>query len=199
MCKVLKCRFRPPSGLLLCAPGYHHWPALVPDYDKWTRYWTPWPLEICRRHLLIGKMPEKFEELSHRNHGRYSQWWVNAKLSNIKTISFLKSTPSFKQPIPPEMSIQQCKLLGITISSDLKWEVHVTNITKQANLALSTLKFFFKFSCPAFYLLRIYKSLIHPVLEYSYPVWHFGLTTSQSYSIESVHGKLLYHFLLKQF
>ena len=135
---------------------------------------------------------------------------VNAKKLNIMTISFLKSTPSVKQPIPLEMSVEQCKLLGTAISSDLKWEVHVTNITKKANLALSTLKFFFKFSCPAFHLLRIYSSFIRSVLEYSCPVWDFGLTTSQSYSIESVqkralriiygHGpELPYHFLFKHF
>ena len=134
---------------------------------------------------------------------------LNAKKSKIMTISFLKSTPSFKQPIPLEMSAQQCKLLSITISSDLKWEVYITNITKQANLALSMLKFFFKLSCPAFHLLRIYTSFICPVLEYSCPVWYFCLTTSQSYSIESVQkqalriicgqGKLPYRFLLKLF
>ena len=39
---------------------------------------------------------------------------VNTKKSNIMSISFLKSTPSFKQPTPPKMSVQQCKLLGIT-------------------------------------------------------------------------------------
>ena len=132
---------------------------------------------------------------------------VNAKKSNIMTISLLKSAPLFKQPIPPEMSVQQFKLLGITISSNLKWEVHSTNITKQANLELPMLKLFFKFSCPAFHLLRIYTSLISPVHEYFCPVWHFALTTSQSYSRESVQkqalriiygqGKLPYHFLLK--
>jgi len=83
-------------------------------------------------------MPEKFEELRHGNHGRYfhaaeAKMTVNAKKSNIITISFLKSTPSFKQPIPPKISVKQCKLFGISISSDMKWEVYVTNITKQAN------------------------------------------------------------------
>ena len=134
---------------------------------------------------------------------------VNAKKSNTMTISFLKSTPSFKHPIPPDISVQQCKLLGIAISRDLKWEVHVTTITKQANLVLSTLKFFFKVSGPVFHLLRIYTSFISPVLEYSCLVWHFGLTTSQFYSIDSVQkrelrniygqGKVPYHFLFKHY
>ena len=150
-------------------------------------------LEKSFRKNLKSSAMEIMEDIS--SDAAQADMTVNAKKSNIMTISFLKSTPSFKQPIPPEMSVQQCKLLGITISSNLKWEVHVTNITKQANLALSTLKFFFKFSCPAFHLLRIYTSFIRPVLEYSCPVWHFGLTTSQSYSIESVQKRSIKNYL----
>ena len=73
---------------------------------------------------------------------------VNPLKSTILTISFLKTLHSFSCPIPPEKSINTMKLLGVTISSDLKWDCHVNNFLKRTNTAFSLLKLLNKFKCP---------------------------------------------------
>ena len=70
--------------------------------------------------------------------------WLGMKISFYLIIFYICSNIDYFERqkvirlgriIPLEMSVQQRKLLGITIVSDLKWEVHGTNIEKQANLA----------------------------------------------------------------
>ena len=81
---------------------------------------------------------------------------VNPCKSTILSVSFLKSPPLFLHPIPPEISASSFKLLGVTISSDLKWDTHVNNILHQANLSLFLLNLLDKFSCPPSQLLKVY-------------------------------------------
>ena len=123
------------------------------------------------------------------------------------TINFLKSTPAFCDPISSEMLVKHVKLLGVTISNDLKWEKHVSNIVNQANVSLSIFKLLNKFHCPKIHSLRVYLSFIRLLLEYACPVWHWQLSNELSDKIESVQkrslriiykqGKIPYSFLLK--
>ena len=46
------------------------------------------------------------------------------------TVNFLKSTPVFCDPIPPEMLVKHVKLPGVKISNDIKWNKHVSNIIR---------------------------------------------------------------------
>ena len=61
-------------------------------------------------------------------------------------------------------------LLGLTISSNLSWKPHLQQIAKSASAKLGIL-----FRCRPFFtceqLLRIYKGLIRPCLEYCSHVW----------------------------
>ena len=65
-------------------------------------------------------------------------------------------------------------LLGLTISSNLSWKPHIQQIAKSASAKLGIL-----FRCRPFFtceqLLRIYKGLIRPCLEYCSHVWGGGL------------------------
>ena len=123
------------------------------------------------------------------------------------TINLLKSTPVFRDPIPPEMLVKHVELLGITISNDLKWDTHVSNIVKQANVSLPIFKLLHKFNCPKIHSLRVFLSFVRPLLEYACPVLHSQLSSELSDKIESVQkrslriiykeGKIPYLFLLK--
>ena len=77
-----------------------------------------------------------------------SKMKVNSHKSHIMTFSFLKSKPSFVTPIPNEIIVTKTKLLGVTLTSDLKWDACICSIVKQASTSLSLLKLFAKFSCP---------------------------------------------------
>ena len=61
----------------------------------------------------------------------------------------------FCDPIPPEMLVKHVKLLGVTISNDLKWDTRVSNIVKQANVSLSIFRLLKKFNCSKIHSLLI--------------------------------------------
>ena len=62
------------------------------------------------------------------------------------------------------------KYLGVTISKDLKWNTHVSNVCTKANRTLGFLKRNLS-SCPQDVKETAYKGLMRPILEYASPVW----------------------------
>ena len=62
-------------------------------------------------------------------------------------------------------NVESIKYLGVTITKDLKWNTHISNVCTKAN---RTLGFFRRnlFSREA-----AYKGLVRPILEYSSSVW----------------------------
>ena len=82
------------------------------------------------------------------------------------------------------------KLLGVYISSDLKWNQHVEYITKRANKRLYALRILKKSGLSQNDLLQIYCSLIRSILEYASPVWA-SIPDSLSDVIESIQKRAL--------
>ena len=133
---------------------------------------------------------------------------VNPSKSMIMPICFLKSSPCFLNPIPPEIYASSVKLLGVTISSNLKWDIHVKDIIHKANASIALLKLLNKYSVPPSHSLRLYTSFVRPHLEYACPVWHPGISREESDKIESIQkralriifkeGKVPYSLLLKK-
>ncbi|XP_065563082.1 uncharacterized protein LOC136029005 [Artemia franciscana] len=130
-------------------------------------------LKKCRKNTKSSAM-EILEDVA--SEAAQSKMKVNSRKSHIMTFSFLKSKPSFIAPIPTEIIRTKTNLLGVTLTSDLKWDAHICSIVKQANTSLSLLKLFTNFSHPKAHILRLYSSYIRPQLEYACPVWHNGLT-----------------------
>ena len=62
------------------------------------------------------------------------------------------------------------KYLGVTITSDLKWNSHIRNVCSKANRTLGFLRRNL-FSCPQDVKEAAYKSLVRPILEYGSTVW----------------------------
>ena len=87
-----------------------------------------------------------------------------------------------------EFIMKHDKPLGVTISKDLKWDTHVSNIVKQANISLSMFKLLNKLNRPKIHFLRVYLSFIRPLLEYACPVWHSQLSSELNDKIESVQS-----------
>ena len=93
-------------------------------------------LEVCHRNIksdpleIVTHILDEVKNLNMK---------LNSTKSNI-TINFLKSTPVFLDPTPPKMLVKHVKLLDVTSSNNLKWDMHVSNIVKQANISLSMLK-----------------------------------------------------------
>jgi len=83
------------------------------------------------------------------------------------------------------------KLLGVHVSNNLSWNLHVDYICARANTRLHYLKRLKRAGLPADRLAHWYTSVIRPVLEYCAVVWHHGLSKNQSESIEAIQRRAL--------
>ena len=67
-------------------------------------------------------------------------------------------------------NVEKIKYLGVTITSDLKWNTHVSNICTKANRTLGFLRRNLAV-CPRDVKESAYKGLVRPILEYGSTVW----------------------------
>ena len=67
-------------------------------------------------------------------------------------------------------TVDSAKYLGVTITSDLRWNRHFANITHKANQSLGFLRRNLKINSPSLKSVA-YKSLVRPLLEYSSAAW----------------------------
>ena len=100
--------------------------------------------------------------------------------------SAVNSTHINNVPIP---SSDHLKYLGVTISSDMKWNTHIANVTKKANRQLGMLKRHLS-DAPAKTKLVAFNSIVRTTLEYASQVWSphaVGLIKQ----IDNVHRKAI--------
>ena len=67
-------------------------------------------------------------------------------------------------------NVDNIKYLGVTITNDLKWNTHISNICTKANRSLGFLRRTL-FSCPQNVKEAAYKGIVRPILEYGSSVW----------------------------
>ena len=67
-------------------------------------------------------------------------------------------------------NVESIKYLGVTISSDLRWNTHASNVCTKANRTLGFLRRNLH-SCPKEVKEAAYKGLVRPVLDYGSSVW----------------------------
>ena len=67
-------------------------------------------------------------------------------------------------------NVESIKYLGVTITSDLRWNTHVRNVCTKANRMLGFLRRNL-YSCPQEVKEAAYKGLVGPVLDYGISVW----------------------------
>ena len=91
--------------------------------------------------------------------------------------------------------VEEVKLLGIIITSDLKWKSNTKNLVTRANARLWMLRRLARLGTPEVELIDTYCKQIRSVLELAVPVWHPGLTLQESNDIETVQ-KSSFHIIL---
>ena len=67
-------------------------------------------------------------------------------------------------------NVENIKYLGVTITKNLRWNTHVSNVCSKANRTLGFLRRNL-YACPRKVKEEAYKGLVRPVLEYSGSVW----------------------------
>ena len=83
------------------------------------------------------------------------------------------------------------KVLGVTLSSDLPWNAHVDTIVSKARKRVFTIYQLKRAGIRQCDLLRVYVSVIRPVLEYACPVWHTSLPMYLLDNIETIQKMCL--------
>jgi len=87
--------------------------------------------------------------------------------------------------------VDETKLLGTIITSDLKWKRNTEEIVKDANKRMRILHAAAKFTSKISDLKTIYHMFIRSKLEHSAVVWHSGLTKEDSDNLERIQKSAL--------
>ena len=109
------------------------------------------------------------------------------------TVSFLKREvprPSFSLDLVNLNNVSHMKLLGLTIQSDLKWNLHITDIVSGAARRLYTLCILKKVKVPQADMVAVFNCYVRPILEYGSQVWHTTISKKQCNDIERIQKRV---------
>jgi len=101
----------------------------------------------------------------------------------------LTSIPSLSAPTGPIQRVTTFKLLGLHLDASLSWTTHINSIVSKACKRLYFLKQLRRAGVPPRQLLHFYTTVIHPVLEYASPVWHYSIIGAQSQHLETIQKR----------
>ena len=104
--------------------------------------------------------------------------WLTIETSNIETVN-------------------EAKLLGVQITSNLKWSRNTEIIIKKANARMQLLRKVSNFGASESDLKQIYITFIRSLLEQSCVVWHSGLSNELSNNLERIQ-KCAIRLILKR-
>jgi hypothetical protein len=131
----------------------------------------------------------EFSDKAHANKFQMNE----AKCKELR-ISFARTNPQFDPVMvndKPLEIVQHAKLLGLNISSDLKWNFHVSETTKKAAPRFYFLRQLKRAAIPTKELLKFYTTCIRPIFEYACPVYHNSLPKYLSDDIERLQKRAL--------
>ena len=122
----------------------------------------------------------------------------NMQINPVKTVDMLISFHRSKLEVENLVingteirRVDSTKLLGLIISNDLSWTLHVDEICKKANKRLFYLISLRRAGLSKADLTTYYIHIVRPVLEYCCVVWHTSLTVNQREKIENIQKRAL--------
>ena len=162
--------------------------ALCVDTSKeWER-----PLNFHERteHMLIPDQCQIQAELNKLSeYAATNKMKINQAKTKIMLFNSSKQR-DFQPKIQLDGSqlevVEQMKLLGVIVTSDLKWHENTRHITKKAYGRLWILKRLKTMGASTKTLLDVYCQQVRSVLEFSAVVWTSGLTQENTTQIERV-------------
>jgi hypothetical protein len=150
--------------------------------------------EVCHTES-VSRLQESADitlQWSHQNDMK-----INAAKTHEMVIDF-SNNRTHAQSLPNIMMdgieiqrIDSAKILGVTISSDLTWNNHVDNIVSKASKRLYMLYQLKRAGIEQTDLVKIYVSVVRPVLEYACPVWSTNIPLYLSDRIEMVQKRAM--------
>ena len=119
---------------------------------------------------------------------------LNAAKCAIMQVSFGKTPPPALHILANDQEIATVTtmtLLGVTFTSNLRWDTHIQNLISRANSKRYLLTVLRRAGTTTAQLLRFYLTFIRPGVEYAAPVWHSSISQTQSNSLERVQSSSL--------
>ena len=109
-------------------------------------------------------------------------------------MNFSSSSPSYPPIVINNQTVNivtHAKLLGVTISNDLKWSLHVNAICKKASKRLYAIRLLKRNPRPDSVLVKVYRACVRPILEYACKSWHNNLSMFLNNQIEQIQKRAL--------
>ena len=143
-----------------------------------------------------SKISEKLKEI----HLYAKQNGMRINLEKTKLMLF---NPCYSKDFMPDITVastrlelvESAKLLGVIITSDLKWEENTLYIVKRCYSKVWTLRRLKKLGASSDDLLDVYFKQIRSILEFASPVWNSAITGDDITSLERVQKTVL-HIIL---
>ena len=109
-------------------------------------------------------------------------------------ICFCKTSPTL-DPVKvngrPLEVVSSAKILGLNVSDDLKWNVHIAELVKKASSRLFSLKQLKRSAVAPSELVLFYVTCIRSILEYACPVFHRALPSYLSDDLERLQKRAM--------
>ena len=150
-------------------------------------------------HVLPVEKSEVYKQLLKTDiYARKNEMKINQKKTQLMVFNPCKSID-----FQPEISlngqqlqvIDEMKLLGVIIKSDLSWHANTQYIVNRANKRLWMLRRLVNLGANRDDLLEIYRTQVRSVLELAVPVWQGNLSQLDKINIERVQKSAL-HIIL---
>ena len=148
--------------------------------------------EIIPRGQL-GCIQAVVDDLSSKS--QRERFKLNEAKCNELRISFAMNSQDNLDPLIVNNKnlevIPTAKLLGLTISSSLKWNAHVSEMVSKAASPLFLLRHFKRVCSAPNELLCLYRTCIRPVADYACQAYHNSLPTYLSDDLERIQCRTL--------
>ena len=141
---------------------------------------------------------ENFQSQSHLD--KIQQWTedqqmeLNSAKTKFMVVNFTKYfqfNTRIKLEETPLEEVDECRLLGLTITNQLSWHRNTEIIVQKANTRMIMLQKLYEFNLPTDEMLNIYILYIRSMVEYCCVVWHSSITEEECTSIERVQKTAL--------
>ena len=124
---------------------------------------------------------------------------LNVKKSKVMVSNFTEdyqfSTRLYLENTLLEI-VNETKLLGTIITSDLKWSKNTEMLVKKGYQRMMILRKLYSFKVEVCDLVEIYVLYIRSILEHSCQVWHFNITEEEAMDLERVQ-KVAFKIILQ--
>ena len=149
--------------------------------------------ELKPEESRVFNQLSKIQEYADENGMRMN--YNKTKLMLFNPCTSKDFMPSFELNGHELEAVDKTKLLGVILTSDLKWADNTKYIVERANKKLWILRRLKKLGADQEDLLDVYAKQVRSICEFAAPVWHSSLTGEDRLSIERIQKSAL-HIIL---